>query len=114
MKILKKILAGLAILNWVSHILGITQVALWDYLFSHKQLTDSWERFLDLLDYPAAHNLFIAPFISLIGIIISFILIMIGLKDPESSLKGECALFAAFSLTAILFSMSVGYSLLWF
>lgn len=114
MKILKKVLTVLAVMNWAAHILHITQMALWDYLFTHDRLTHFWENFLDLFDYPAAYNVFISPFVFLIGTVISLILMIIALKKHEKTLKGDCILFAAYALSIIPLIITLGYSLLYF
>ena len=114
MKTLKKVLTVLAVMNWAAHILHITQMALWYYLFTHDRLTHFWENFLDILDYPAAYNVFISPFVFLIGTVISLILMIIALKKHDKSLKSDCILFAAYALSIIPLIISLGYSLLYF
>lgn len=113
MKTVKSILKFFAALNWVSCILGIVNVAVWDYLFGRGRL-NFWDKFSDILDYPTVYSAFISPFVIIIGAIISLMLILSGLKNPENSLKSECILFAAFVLCTIPVTVIWGYSLLWF
>ncbi|MCH5188842.1 MAG: hypothetical protein J1F63_10600 [Oscillospiraceae bacterium] len=114
MKAFKRILTVFAVLNWAAHILHMTQMFLWDYLFTHDRLTGFWEIVMDILDCPAAYNVFIAPFVFLIGTVISLILMIISLRKREKTMKSDCILFAAYALSIVPLIITLGHAFLYF
>ena len=99
MKILKRILTVFAIVNWGSYILSFLQIALLEHFSSVTQPT--FDLFIDLLDYPLCYSVFFSPFIFLLGLILSVVMAVNGLKNPENTLKTESILFAAYALCAL-------------
>ena len=105
MKILKRVLAVFAVLNWVSYILSFLQIALLEHFSSVTQ--PIFDIFIDILDYPLFYSVFCSPFIFLPGLILSVVLVINGLKNPENTLKSESFLFAAYALCAVPLSYFV-------
>ena len=103
MKILRKVLWILATINLISY---------FTVLFDHGK--GEWDAFDYLLHFSDTYFLSVAPFISLIGAILTTVLIIRGLKESNNPLKSECLLLGAFALIAIPFSYMLGLSIMWF
>ena len=99
MKILKRILTVFAVVNWSAYILSFLQIALLEHFSSVTQ--PIFDIFIDILDYPICYSVFFSPFIFVLGLILSVVLVIIGLKNPENTLKAESYLFAAYALCAV-------------
>ena len=104
MKILKKVLAVFAALHWLAVVYSTAMTVIGWYLF--RYMSDS-QRTLYYRFSPTTEGYGAIIIAAIIGMIIAAVITVIGLRDPEKSLKAECGLLLAFALSTLPISYSI-------
>ena len=104
MKILKRVLAVFSVLHWIAVIYSTAHAVIGWYFF--RYLSDS-QRALYYWLNPTTEGYGAIIIAAIVGMVISAVITVIGLRNPEKSLKAECGLLLAFALSTLPISYSI-------
>lgn len=104
MKIFKRIMTVFAALHWLAVIYATAHAAIGWYFY--RYMSDS-QRTMYYRISPSLEGYGAIAIAAIVGMIAAAVITVIGLRDPEKSLKAECRMLLAFALSTLPISYSI-------